>query len=502
MSSILSSKPLIIFELANNHMGSVEHGLRVIREFGALIAEFDRFRFAFKLQYRDLATFIHPAYQGRSDIRHVKRFLETELSDADFRRLVAEIGAQGFVSVCTPFDEASVDTLEAHAIDVIKIASCSFGDWPLLERIAASDRPIVASTAGAILEDIDRVVSFFEHRNKALALMHCVGEYPTPREHFNLNQIDLLRQRYPALPVGYSTHEDPAEELAIQIAVAKGARLFEKHIGVPTAEWPLNAYSANVDQVRAWLQAANEAFELCGEAGIRATAGAGELGSLNALRRGVYVKRDIPAGQTIGRDDVYFAFPPQDGQLLANDWSKYSRFRSDKALAVDAPVMKAEVQTEHLRQSIQSAVDAVKKLLAKGHIVVPGKSDLEISHHYGMPKFHEFGLVMITVVNREYCKKLLVMLPGQTHPEQHHIKKEETFLILHGEIEIALDGVPATYRSGDVVTVARGVRHKFHSKHGVVLEELSSSHYPDDSYYTDPAIHQNTNRKTLLTYWM
>lgn len=172
MSSILSSKPLIIFELANNHMGSVEHGLRVIREFGALIAEFDRFRFAFKLQYRDLATFIHPAYKGRSDIRHVKRFLETELSDADFRRLVAEIGAQGFVSVCTPFDEASVATLEAHGVEVIKIASCSFGDWPLLERVAASDRPIVASTAGAVLEDIDRVVSFFEHRHKPLALMH------------------------------------------------------------------------------------------------------------------------------------------------------------------------------------------------------------------------------------------------------------------------------------------------------------------------------------------
>ncbi len=63
--------PLFIFELANNHMGSVEHGIRVIQAFGKIIREHaaDGFRFAFKLQYRDLDSFIHPDYQSRSDIK-------------------------------------------------------------------------------------------------------------------------------------------------------------------------------------------------------------------------------------------------------------------------------------------------------------------------------------------------------------------------------------------------------------------------------------------------
>ncbi|MEI7432494.1 MAG: N-acetylneuraminate synthase family protein, partial [Betaproteobacteria bacterium] len=142
MSAILN-KPLFIFELANNHMGHVEHGLRVIREFGEVIREFD-FRFAFKLQYRDLDTFIHPDYQSRSDVKYVKRFQETRLSDADFVHLVAEMRRCGFIPMCTPFDEASVSKIEAQGIEIIKIASCSFNDWPLLERIAASDKPIVA----------------------------------------------------------------------------------------------------------------------------------------------------------------------------------------------------------------------------------------------------------------------------------------------------------------------------------------------------------------------
>ena len=496
--------PLFIFELANNHMGSVEHGIRVIREFGEVIRDpaADGFRFAFKLQYRDLDTFIHPDYQSRTDIKYVKRFQETRLSDNDFRQLVKTIAEEGFIPMCTPFDEASVDRIEDHGIDIIKIASCSFNDWPLLERIARSDKPVVASTAGAELDDIDRVVSFFEHRQRPLCLMHCVGEYPTPHEHYHLNQIDLLRQRYPNVPVGYSTHESPEETIAIRMAVAKGAMLFEKHVGIASPDYPLNNYSASPDQVRLWLQAARDAFILCGPTHERATGGASEADSLNGLRRGVFARHTIPAGKVIDSSEVFFAFPLQEGQLLANDWAKYEQHTASAEIPANQPLNRSNTDTVHLRQRVLNAVEAVKAMLQQGHVVVPGQSDLEISHHYGMSRFDEYGLVMITVVNREYCKKLIVMLPGQTHPEQHHIRKEETFLILHGEIEIALDGEEATYHPGDVVTVARGVRHKFHTQTGVIFEEISSSHFPDDSFYTDPAIHENGNRKTLLTYWM
>ena len=65
-----------------------------------------------------------------------------------------------------------------------------------------------------------------------------------------------------------------------------------------------------------------------------------------------------------------------------------------------------------------------------------GKYDFEISHHYGLDKFNKFGLVMITVLNRDYCKKILVLFPGQKHPEQWHNVKEETFHILFGKINL------------------------------------------------------------------
>ena len=180
------------------------------------------------------------------------------------KALKDEIKRLGFVSICTPFDENSIDLIEEHDFDIIKIASCSFTDWPLLERIAKTDKPIIASTAGALLEDIDKVVSFFEHRDKHFCIMHCVGEYPTNKKNLQLNQIDLLKKRYPNIPIGYSTHETPDNTDAIKIAIAKGANVFERHIGIKTEKYDINAYSSTIDHISAWLNAARETFDMSG----------------------------------------------------------------------------------------------------------------------------------------------------------------------------------------------------------------------------------------------
>lgn len=168
---------LFIFEMANNHMGDVNHGVRLIREFRSVAEGFD-FKFAFKMQYRALDTFIHPDYQGRNDIKYIKRFEETRLSREQSRKLVDAIRENGFIPVCTPFDEESVDRVVADGFDILKIASCSLTDWPLLEKAVGSTLPMIVSTAGATVTEIDNVVAFLKHRNREFVLMHCVAEYP------------------------------------------------------------------------------------------------------------------------------------------------------------------------------------------------------------------------------------------------------------------------------------------------------------------------------------
>jgi D-lyxose ketol-isomerase len=109
---------------------------------------------------------------------------------------------------------------------------------------------------------------------------------------------------------------------------------------------------------------------------------------------------------------------------------------------------------------------------------------------------------MITVINREYCKKILILLPNQTHPQQYHKIKEESFFILYGEVDLYLNGELKKYKVGDLVTIEPNVKHKFFSKTGAIIEEISSTHNRSDSYYTDEKIMQNKNRKTYIKFWI
>lgn len=493
---------LIVLEMANNHMGDLAHGLHIISAFSKVCSQFPDFKFAFKLQYRDLDTFIHPSMQGRDDIKYIKRFKETRLARQDFDKLIEKIRQEGFLAMSTPFDNASVQLLVDQKLDILKIGSCSLTDWPLLEEVAATSMPIIASTAGAEIEDIDRVISFLTHRKKNFAIMHCVGEYPTADEKLHISQINYLQQRYPGVRIGFSTHENPANTDIVKMAVAKGATIFEKHVGLTTDKYSLNAYSASPDQIHQWLEAARYAHTVCGVGDRRLPVNDAERNSLRSLRRGVFLKKDLEAGQLISSEDIYYAFPSDLNQFTANECSKYTEFRTLTRVSKDTALNATNAKLTDSHEKVREIAQKVRRIILESKIIVPGGIDLEISHHYGIEKFDEFGLTLLTIVNRGYCKKLLVSLPAQHHPEQYHLKKEETFHVLFGEVRLYLNGDERVCLPGEVINIEPGVRHAFTSPHGSIIEEISSTHFKDDSFYSDEAIMANKNRKTFLTYWM
>ncbi|HEY8196132.1 MAG TPA: N-acetylneuraminate synthase family protein, partial [Gemmatimonadales bacterium] len=309
---------LFVLDLANNHQGQVEHGLRIIREVAEVVRS-RGVRAALKFQFRDLDTFIHPSHRSGSRNKHIPRFLSTRLSRKDFHTMTAEVRQQQMVTMATPFDESSVDLIAELGIEVVKVASCSATDWPLIEKIARCNKPVIFSTGGLSLKEIDDLVSFFDHRRVHFAIMHCVAIYPTPDARMQLQQVEMLRNRYPRTTIGFSTHEKPEETMPVAVAVAKGARMLERHVGVETESIKLNAYSSTPAQLGIWISAAQRALALEGEL-LRPPASEEEKESLLSLRRGVYARRPVKAGSTVGADDVYFAMPCGDGQLSSGQF--------------------------------------------------------------------------------------------------------------------------------------------------------------------------------------
>lgn len=493
---------LFIFDLANNHQGSVEHGKRIIAEIGA-IARKHQLKAALKFQFRQLDTFIHPAYKDREDLPHIPRFLSTRLSVAEFKELYDAIRNEGLLTMCTPFDEESVPIIEDMGFDLIKVASCSAKDWPLLERVARSSLPVVASTGGANIHEIDNLYSFFKHRGVQFAFMHCVAIYPIPDEYMQLNVIDQLIERYPGTIIGWSTHERPDDVLPVAMALAKGARMFERHVGAETDEIKLNKYSSTSDQVAAWVENYVRARSLCGPA-LKQEPPEVELESLRSLQRGVYLKAGVRKGQKLEREDVFFAMPfAQPNQIPSGQWREgiiaQQDFEAGAPLLLDGIHLPEDPEELILKKAIHEAI----AMLNIARVPLNSEFEVEFSHHYGIKNFRETGALIITCINRSYAKKLIVQLPGQFHPRHYHKRKEETFQVLYGVLEVDVDGHRRTVRPGELCLVQAGVWHSFWTETGVIFEEISTKHYNDDSFYEDKKIAdlERSQRKTVVDHW-
>jgi N-acetylneuraminate synthase len=346
---------LFVLELANNHLGSLERGLKIVAEF-AQVVRFNNVRATIKLQFRDVDSFIHRDFVDRMDLRYVKKTLETRLTDEDLATLVRAIRQAGFTATATPFDERSVDLCVELGIPIIKLASSDLNDWVLIEKIAKTKKPVVVSTGGSSLKDVDDIVTFFANRNIPLGINHCVSLYPTEDSELELNQIDFLRNRYPDNTIGFSSHEYSNWSNSMFIAYAKGARMFERHIDIQTEGVKVSPYCSLPHQVDEWFRAFHKAKEMCGAPGTqKRIPPKKEIEYLDALVRGVYAKADLPEGHCLMDNDVYLAIPLQKGQLSCRELMRGEMLL--KAVQRDAPIKIDDIESPY------SQIPSLKKTI-------------------------------------------------------------------------------------------------------------------------------------------
>ena len=494
-------KTLVILEMANNHMGNLIHAKKIVTEFKKVIGKFSKkINFAMKFQYRDKKTFIHKSYIN-SDDRVIKRFQTTFLSNQDWKELI-NFSRKNFKLVCTPFDEISADKVFKEKFDYVKIASCSITDWPLVEHIYENyikkKKKLIASLGGLSEIEILKVTSYFINRKVDISFLYCVAKYPSQANELNLSYFSHLRKKYGEKIIGFSTHEDPKIKISPSVAYGAGARIFEKHIGVETKKIQLNKYSVSPQELEFWLENLSEAIDMWGSVSNRNKSIKEENVQLSQFKRGIYLRKNTSKGTTIKKSDIYFAFPAIKNQLKANDFLRTHLISTTKILSKDSPLKINDINIIDNYSPIKKIRDEVKTLLDMTNVILPKNARLEVSHHYGIQNFYKYGITMINIINHSYCKKLIIMLPGQKHPAQFHKVKEESFFILHGTISLTLDKKKFILKSGDLKTIKKNEVHEFSSKHGAVIEELSTEHIKSDSFYLDKKIDNNKNRKSFI----
>ena len=314
---------LFVLEAANNHWGDLDRGKEIIQQF-ATIVRYNNIKAAIKFQFRDVDNFVHDEFKGNQDLRYIKKTEATKMSRDQYAALATAVRQAGCIPMATPFDEKSVALCDELDFPIIKIASSDINDWSLLEAVASTKRPVIASSGGASEKSLDDLVSFFENRNIPLALNHCVSLYPSEDHELELSQIDYLKARYPNHVIGLSSHEYHDWHSSMLISYAKGARTWERHIDIDFDGVPVSNYCSLPHQVDEWFKYFHKAKEMCGNSyENRRVLTSKEIEYLDALVRGVYAKRDLPFGYVVDSKsfakDFQLAVPLRKGQLSTSE---------------------------------------------------------------------------------------------------------------------------------------------------------------------------------------
>ena len=155
--------------------------------------------------------------------------------------------------------------------------------------------------------------------NQKFAIMHCVSLYPSQNDQLQIGIIKDLIERYNDVPIGWSTHEDPEDFKPSVLALAKGAQIFEKHIGIYSKKFGLNNYSITPELFEDWYLNILENKKILGNDKKKIITKK-EIDTIDSLQRGVYAKKNINLNEKLVLNkNVYFAFPLQKGQLTSSE---------------------------------------------------------------------------------------------------------------------------------------------------------------------------------------
>lgn len=229
--SLNGNDSIIIAEVGQNHQGDLELAREYIKVFANAGAD------VVKFQTRDNKyLFSDGAYNAPYNSENAFDKIyglhreKLELEKEWIKILKSDCVKYGVKFMSTPFDEPSLKLLLENDVDILKIASFDLGNLPFINRIAKAGKPTVISIGGGKSDQIKSSLDILRQSldESLIAVLHCVSEYPCNYDVLGLDNIQILKDKFPNILIGLSDHYNGI--LSGPIGFMKGARIFEKHV--------------------------------------------------------------------------------------------------------------------------------------------------------------------------------------------------------------------------------------------------------------------------------
>ncbi len=245
------------------------------------------------------------------DDRRYDYWRRMEFTPEQWAGLAAHARERGLVFLSSPFSEAAVDLLEKLDMPAWKVASGETNNPILLERMAATGKPILLSTGMSPLREIDEVVTWLQGLGLPLAVFQCTSRYPSPPETIGLNMLEVFRQRYD-VPVGLSDHS--AKIYAGLAAATLGANLLEVHVTLSREAFgPDVVASLTTAELRQLVEGVRFIEQTLAHP-VDKDVNAAEMDRMRrTFGKALVARRDLPAGHRLTKADLTARKPASAG---------------------------------------------------------------------------------------------------------------------------------------------------------------------------------------------
>jgi len=297
----------VIAELGNNHQGNLETCIEMIEAAARAGAS------AVKLQKRSNRDLYAPSlfdspYANENSFGSTygahREFLE--FGKEQYLACIEVARKNKIVFFATAFDYKSADFLAALDVPAFKIASGDLRSIPLIQHIASYQKPIILSTGGGTLEDVDRAVEVLENAGVQYSILQCTAAYPPSFDQLDLRVIETFRARYRNAVIGYSGH-DSGIAMSL-VAYTLGARVIEKHFTLNRAmQGTDHAFSLEPDGMRKLIRDLNRTRLALGD-GTKRTFES-EVSPVRKMGKAIYASRNILKGEVVLESDLELRSP-------------------------------------------------------------------------------------------------------------------------------------------------------------------------------------------------
>ena len=272
----------IISEIGSNHNQNIEQAKRLIRMSAEAGTD------AVKFQLFDTDSLYKP-----SD-KLYEIFKEIELNSDWLTELKNCAHDNGQAFVVSPFDYKSLNILVDLDIDAIKWASSETVKLAFLKKAASINKPLIISTGMCNLADVYEAMEVcLAENNSQVALLHCSSLYPTEPKHVNIRSMETLMNAF-KFPVGFSDHT--LDSTASIVAIAKGAKIIEKHITLDrNMKGPDHFYAIEPKELVRFVQAIRDVEKMFGSQKVEMLPEERKV----ARRDGIYASTTLKEGEII-----------------------------------------------------------------------------------------------------------------------------------------------------------------------------------------------------------